>query len=209
MAKLNKLGRISDTLDFNPNYPVYLILDPGYTTAVGVLQVIETNVNFINCYEDSGLSIEEYVTFFQEWEKDLGYRIGEIFVPCDMDSNATKVVTGQSSLETLRKFQYKATPLKRENRVSEGIVRTLKFLDRCRFHKTLCARLVECMEQYHEKKNKQMSTEDRLVFTGVPDKDGSDHMADMLRYASMAVKRISSGGMTKQEAQEIWEKHKR
>ncbi len=209
MAKLAKMGRIFDTLDFNPNYPVYLVLDVGYTSAIGVMQVIETNVNFINCYEDSGLSIEEYVKLFQDWEKDYSYRIQEIFVPCDMDSNATKVITGLSSLETLRQFQYKATPLKRELKVIDGIARTLKFLDRCRFHKSNCARLIECLEQYHEKKNKQMSTEDKLVFTGQPDKDGSDHMADMLRYASMAVKRISSGGMTATESEEIWQKHKR
>jgi len=206
--KLEKAGRISDTLDHNPNYPVYPILDPGYTTAVGVLQSIETNVNFIRAYEDSGLSIEEYAVLFGEWEKQYGYKIANIFVPCDMDSKATAVVTGQTALDTLRQFNYNVTPLPRESTVNEGIARTLKFLDRCRFHKTNCAWLLECLEDYHEKKNKQMSTEDKPVFTGKPEETQSArHMADMVRYASMAVKRISSGGMTADESRELWRKH--
>lgn len=208
LLKLERLGRISDTLDHNPNYPVHIVLDPGYTTAVGFFQVIETNVNFISAYEDSGWGAEEYPELFEEYRKDRGYKYGTIFVPCDMDSNATKVITGQTSLATLRQFNYKVTPLPRENRVNNGIARTLKFLDRCRFHKTNCAWLIECLQAYHEKKNKSMSTEDKPVFTGQPDKDGSDHMADMVRYASMAVKKISSGGMTAQESQDLWEKHK-
>ena len=208
IVKLEKAGRISDTLDHNPNYPVHIVLDPGYTTAVGFFQVIETNVNFISAYEDSGWGAEEYPELFEGYRKERGYKYSTIFVPCDMDSNATRIITGQTALDTLKQFKYKVTPLPREHRVNDGIARTLKFLDRCRFHRTNCAWLIECLEAYHEKKNKQMSTEDKPVFTGQPDKDGSDHMADMVRYASMAVKKISSGGMTAQESQALWEKHK-
>lgn len=209
MAELEKKGRITDTLDHNPNYPVHIIEDIGYTTAIGFIQVIETNVNFINYYEDSGLGIEKYVELFDEYKEQFGYRYGEIFVPCDMDSNATKIITGQTALDTLKQFAYNVKPLPREIRVNEGIQRTRRFLDRCRFHKTNCARLIECLEAYHERKNKQMSTEDKPVFTGTPEKDGTDHPADMVRYASMAVKKISAGGMTAEEAKEIWERHKR
>jgi len=209
MAELGKKGRISETLDHNPNYPVHIVEDIGYTTAIGFMQVIETNVNFINYYEDSGLGIEGYVHIFDEYKKLYGYRYGDIFVPCDMDSNATKIITGQTALDTLKGFAYNVKPLPRENRVNDGIQRTTKFLDRCRFHKTRCARLIECLEAYHERKNKQMSTEDKPVFTGVPEKDGTDHAADMVRYASMAVKKISSGGMTAAESKEIWERHRR
>lgn len=210
MAELEKKGRISDTLDHNPNYPVYIVEDVGYTTAIGFFQVIETNVNFINYYEDSGLGIEKYVELFDEYKKEHGYRYGDIFVPCDMDSNATKIITGQTALDTLKQFAYNVKPLPRESRVNEGIQRTRRFLDRCRFHKTRCARLIECLEAYHERKNKQMSTEDNPVFTGVPEKDGTDHAADMVRYASMAVKKgLSGAGMTAEESKEIWEKHKR
>ena len=209
MDELRKKGRISDTLDHNPNYPVHIVIDFGYTTAVGFMQAIETNVNFIRYYEDSGLSIEKYVTLFDEYEKAYGYRYGDIFVPCDMDSNATRIISGQTALGTLRQFKYNAKALPRERTVKEGISRTNKFLDRCRFHETNCKRLIDCLDAYHEKKNKQMSTEDKPVFTGEPDKDGSDHAADMLRYASVAVKKISTSGMTADDAKESWARHRR
>lgn len=210
MAELEKKGRITDLIEHNPNYPVHVVLDFGYTAAIGFLQVIEGWSNFINYYEDSGLSIEKYVELFDGHKKAFGYRYGDIFVPCDMDSNATRVITGQTALETLRSFGYYAKPLPRESRVNEGIQRTLKYLDTCRFHKTRCARLLECLEGYHERKNKQMSTEDVPVFTGVPEKDGTDHGTDMVRYVSMAVKKGLSGvGMTAEESKEIWARHRR
>ncbi|NVL90738.1 MAG: hypothetical protein HWN69_07065 [Desulfobacterales bacterium] len=209
MNELRKKGRIKEDLDHNPNYPVYIVIDFGYTTAVGFVQVIEDNVNFINYYEDSGLSIENYVTIFDELKDSEGYRYGDIFVPCDMDSNATRIITGQTALDTLRQFKFSAKALPKERSVNEGIQRTKKFLDRCRFHKTKCERLVECMEAYHEKKNKLMSTEDKPVFTGGPEKDGTDHAADMVRYASKAVKKMSGHKMTAEEAEEIWDRHRR
>jgi len=208
MDELRKKDRISDTLDHNHHYPVHIVIDFGYTTAAGFMQKIETNVNFINYYEDSGLGIENYVTLFDQYSNDYGYRYGDIFVPCDMDSNATRVITGQTALDTLKQFKFNVIPLPKERRVNEGIQRTNKFLDICRFHKTNCARLIECMEAYHERKNKLMSTEDKPVFTGEPEKDGTDHGADMVRYASMAVKKISSD-MTAEEAEEIWQRHRK
>jgi len=212
LIQLQKKGRISDTLDHDPNYPVFIVEDVGYTTAIGFFQVIDTNINFINYYEDSGLGIEDYVTVFDEYKEQFGYRYADIIVPCDMDSNATRVVTGQTSLDTLKGFKYNVIALPREGRVNEGIQRTLKFLDRCRFHKTNCTRLLECMEGYHEAINKQMTTEDKLVTKGHPSKEeGYDHGCDMLRYASMAATKniFSSTGMTAEESKEIWDRHKR
>lgn len=212
IEELNSKGRITDLIEHNPSYPVHIIQDVGYTTAVGFIQVIEGWTNVINYYEDSGLSIEKYVDLFDEYKKQFGYRYGEIIVPCDMDSNATKIITGQTALATLRSFKYNAMPLPREGRVNNGIQRTLKYLDTCRFHKTRCARLLECLEGYHEAINKQMTTEDNLVTKGFPCKDeGYDHGADMLRYASMAVKEmdLSGGCMTAEESKEIWARHRR
>lgn len=212
MAELQKKGRITDLIEHNPNYPVHIIQDTGYTTAIGFMQVIEGWSHFIHYYEDSGVSVEQYVTLFDELRKENKWKYGTIYVPCDMDSNATKVITGQTTLATLRQFFDKPSAvvaLPREHRVNEGIERTRKYLDMCRFHKTRCARLIECAEAYHERKNKKMSTEDKPVFTGVPEKDGTDHAADMLRYASMAVKKISASGMTADESKEIWERYKR
>ena len=183
--RMGWVGRV----EHNPNYPVYIVQDPGYTTALWVLQAIGQDIRLIRYYEDSGLGQKDFARIFREWERQYNYTYGDIIVPCDMDSNATKVVTGQTSLETLRNYQFKVTPLPREYRVSEGISRTKKFLSRCWFDEKECFRGIECVEYYHNRKNKMLSTEDKPVFTDTPAKDGHEHGADALRYVSMAAER--------------------
>jgi hypothetical protein len=81
---------------------------------------------------------------------------------------------------------FKAEPLKKEVSVKEGIERTVKFLRRCYIDQKNCEQGLVCLEQYHEKLNKAMSTDLNPVFTGQPEKDGYDHGADAMRYVSKA-----------------------
>jgi hypothetical protein len=159
-----------------------------------LLQVIEDRVFFLRFYEDSGLSIKDYVRLLGEWRQQYGYEYGRDFVPCDIQSNAQKIVTGQTALDVLRQLGRNAVPLEMEHRVKEGIERTKRFLHRCWFDKEGTEQGRDRVAAYHEGKNKQMSTEDRPVYTGQPEKDGNDHAADALRYASKAVEAGDFGG---------------
>lgn len=210
LESLKKLGRITDEVTHNPNYAVHIVEDVGYTTAIWFFQMVGTEVYFIRYYEDSGLGVDDYARLFDEYRQDYGYLYGQVFVPCDMDSKATTVTTGQTALDVLKETKYNPTPLPKEWRVNDGILRTNKFLDRCRFNKTDCKLGIERLEGYHERKNKQMSTEDAPVFTGQPEKDGTDHGADALRYASMACEKFSpTGGMTASDVKALRAKHRR
>jgi hypothetical protein len=186
MAKLRRDGRITK-LRHNPNYGVYIVRDPGYTSAFWFFQEIGTDIFFLRYYEDSGPGVEDYVRVFDGFKREEGYHYLDNFVPCDMSSNAHRIVTGYTAMETLRNLGEKATGLPVERKVSEGIARTNKFLDRCWFDEDKCKVGIDMIEGYHERKNKILSTEDSPVFTGVPDPDGCQHGADALRYASMAV----------------------
>lgn len=165
---------------------VHIILDFGYTSAMWFVQEVGVNVHCIRYYEESGQSIEGYAKMFLRLKEEHGYEYGKIIVPCDMDSNATRVITGNSALETLQSMGFDVEPLKMERTVKEGIARTIKFLGRCYIDSIECAQGVVCLEQYHEKLNKAMSTDMNPVFTGFPDKDGYDHGADAMRYVSKA-----------------------
>lgn len=209
MAELRKKGRIGE-VQHDPNYAVHIVRDSGYTSAFWFFQVIGTNVRFIRYYEDSGPGVEEYARYFEELRKECGYHYGQDFVPYDMSSNAQRVVTGQTAYETLQALGLKPTKLPLERTKQEGIERTKKFLSSCWFDKELCKKGIEHLESYHEKKNKLMSTEDKPVFTGVPDEDGHQHGADAMRYASLAVPKVdSSSRMTAEESKEIWARHRR
>ena len=197
---IRKLGQIG-IVPHNPHHLVYPVLDFGYTTGIWFVQPAGVNYHIIRYYEDSGCAIKTYTQLLNEYEKDMGYKYGMLQVPCDMDSNATRIITGETALDTLRDLGYQAEPLPKEHRVDEGIQRTQKFLNVCFFDETNCDYGLECIEQYHEKINKKMSTEDKPVFIGVPEKDGSDHAADGLRYISLAAKmgRFKTSGISKED----------
>ena len=174
------------TVNHDKHHLVHIILDFGYTTAIWFVQEIGVNVHVIRYYEEAGKSIEDYGKMFIKLREDEGYEFGSIIVPCDMDSNCTRIITGNSALETLRSLGFKAEPLKKEVSVKEGIARTNKFLSRCYIDAKNCEQGLVCLEQYHEKLNKAMSTDLNPIFTGQPEKDGYDHGADAMRYVSKA-----------------------
>jgi hypothetical protein len=195
--QLRKRDRIG-SIQHNPHYPVYVVCDFGYTSAFWFFQEIGTNVHVLDYYEDSGVGLEDYARLFLSWEDKVkilrpgldygsskGYNYAKVIVPCDMDSNGTRIITGQTALTEFRSFGFNAKPLKKEHRVAEGIDRTRRFLDRCVFSAD-CEFGLGRMVGYHEKINKAMSTDDNPVYIGTPDKDGNDHGADAFRYMSMA-----------------------
>ena len=194
---LRKKDRIGNIIH-NPHYPVYIICDFGYTSAFWFFQEIATNVHIIDYYEDSGVGLEDYARLFWGWEgtKELvrpgieyanskGYKYEKMIVPCDMDSNATRIITGNTAMTEMRGYGFNVVALKKEIRVVEGIYRTNRFLDRCLFSKA-CEFGLGRLAGYHEKLNKMMSTDDNPVYIGLPEKDGNDHGADALRYMSLA-----------------------
>jgi len=206
--EIRKQGRVG-RVRHDPNHLVYPVWDVGYTTALWFVQPVGTDFHIIKYYEDSGLAIKDYVDLFDELKRDEGYHFGDNIVPCDMDSNALRVITGQTALETLRNLNYSAKPLKMEGSISEGIIRTTRFLHRCWFDDENCELGIERLESYHERKNKAMSTEDNPVFTGVPEKDGPEHGADAFRYVSMAAasNMFSTSETSKSDWQALKEKY--
>lgn len=185
------MGRLMDNgqigiVNHDPHHQVYAVLDFGYTTAVWFIQEVGVNAHVIRYYEESGKSIEEWGQYLIDLKQNEGYNFGNIIVPSDMDSNATRIITGKSALETLRGLGFPAKPLAKERSVREGITRTIKFLHNCFIDSKNCEQGLVRLESYHEKLNKAMSTDLNPVFTGVPDKDGNDHGADGMRYVSKA-----------------------
>ncbi len=210
MIDNDKIG----TVNHDRHNLVYIVLDFGYTTAIWFVQMIGVNCYCIRYYEESGQSIEGYAKMFRRLAETEEYEYGPVIVPCDMDSNGTKIITGESALETLRGLGFNAVPLKVEKSVKEGIDRTIKFLPRCYIDDKNCAQGIVCLEQYHEKLNKAMSTDLNPVFTGVPDKDGFDHGADAMRYVSLAaqegkLRSRANPGMTAQQSKDAWAKYRR
>ncbi len=185
LGKMMDNGQIG-VVNHNPYSQVYAILDFGYTSALWFVQEVGVNPHIIRYYEECGRSIEGWAELLLEYKEKYNYNFAKVIVPCDMDSNATRIITGDSALETLRALGLTVEALEKEVSVQEGIVRTQKFLHRCYIDGGNCEQGLVRLESYHEKLNKAMSTEMNPVFTGVPEKDGNDHGADGMRYVSKA-----------------------
>ena len=185
MGKMMDNGQIG-VVNHSEHHQVYAVLDFGYTTAMWFVQEVGVSPRVIRYYEDQGRSIEEWGRLLLEYKEQYNYSYGNIIVPCDMDSNGTRIITGASALETLKGLGFNATALKKETSVQEGIVRTQKFLHSAYIDSENCEQGLVRLESYHEKLNKGMSSDMNPVFTGIPDKDGNDHGADGMRYVSKA-----------------------
>lgn len=185
------MGKMMDNdqigvVNHSTHHQVHVVLDFGYTTALWFVQEVGVNAHIIRYYEESGKSIDEWGQYLLDLKESEGYNYGHVIVPSDMDSNATRIITGNSALETLLGLGFDAKPLRKEKSVQEGITRTERFLQSCYIDSKNCEQGLVRLESYHEKLNKGMSTEMNPVFTGVPDKDGNDHGADGMRYVSKA-----------------------
>jgi hypothetical protein len=106
---------------------------------------------------------------------------------------------GKTMLEIGREIGLNFTPLQVEKSKVEGIERSRRLMKTASFAPE-CAYGVGLLEAYHERINKRMSTEDKPVFTGSPEKDGTDHCADGWRadgwrYLSMAWPRLPSASV--------------
>ena len=208
MGKMMDNGQIG-VVNHNPHHQVYAILDFGYTTAVWFVQEVGVNAHIIRYYEESGRSIEDWARLLLEYKEEYGYNFSKVIVPCDMDSNATRIITGYSALETLRGLGFTAEALKKETSVQEGIVRTQKFLHSAFIDSTNCEQGLVRLESYHEKLNKAMSSDMNPVFTGVPDKDGNDHGADGMRYVSKAFEAGMISSHDESQSRAAWQELKR
>lgn len=190
---LEEQGKIGTGL-FNPHYLVHTVCDPGYTTAWWWFQVLPTGlVSVIRYYEDSGRDMPYYADLLARFKQEYGYRYGQHFAPVDVDNNQYKIVDGDGLLEIARQAGINFDVLPYEPYRSVGIERTTRFLKSCRFDSEGCEIGIDRAKSYHQGINKRMSTDKMVVFTGLPEKDGSDHAADGLRYMSLAVNKVHNG----------------
>jgi len=186
LNQIEQQGHFKRSL-YNRDVETHIVLDPGYHTAIWLFQYFGPEVSVVRYHEDMGVGIDAYCNLFRKWEKQHKYLWGKVYVPCDMDNNAQKVTRGETALDIVKKAGFDVVPMPREKSVvNEGIPRTQRFLKRCWFDYDDCLTGLDLLRLYHEKQNVAMSSEDKFVTTGQPEKDGSDHAADSMRYMSLA-----------------------
>ena len=191
LDEIERLGRVCHC-PLDTSLPVHVVMDPGYHTAMWFFQIHKLVPKFLRCFECVGGGIEGIIELLEKFQEEYGYRYGEFVAPFDIDNNAHKTTHGDTLLEAFKENGIRPIVLDLEKRVSDGIVRTERFLGQCYFDSDGCEMGLEALHRYRYKKNETMSSEEHAVFGTKPvENDWESHLCASFRYASLAVPRAA------------------
>jgi phage terminase large subunit len=177
LAKLEDKGQIYADVDWDPDQPVEVVFDLGYTdsTAAWFYQKRPGGLAIIDYLEAHSQPLPYY---FNEL---LGrpYEYGTVWLP--HDAKAKSLQTGRSTIEQFlaQGFPIRVTP---KLDLQDGISAARKILLQCFFSKK-CELGVEALRAY-----KREYDDERKVYSDKPLHDWSSHGADAFRYLSLIAK---------------------
>lgn len=179
IAMLEQKGQIYADIDWDPDQPVDVCADLGYTdsSAYWFFQKRPGGLAIINYLEAHSKPLEYY---FSELAS-FGYRYGTIWLP--HDARAKSLQTGRSTIEQFLAagFPVRIAP---NLGIQDGIEAVRVILPMCHFN-TRTEYGVEALRAY-----KRSWDEDRKVFSDIPYHDWSSHGADAFRYLALVAKEI-------------------
>jgi phage terminase large subunit len=179
LAQLEAKGQIFANIDWEPDQPVEVVFDLGYTdsTAAWFFQRRPGGIALIDYLEAHSQPLSYY---FDELDR-RHYRYSTIWLP--HDAKAKSLQTGRSTIE---QFLYKGFPVRIAPNLSlqDGVAAARKILPMCWFN-AKTENGVEALRSY-----KREFDEDRKTFRDQPLHDWSSHGADSFRYLSLIAKDI-------------------
>jgi len=169
------------------NHPVNLAWDLGsksLTMAVGAFQLVGQEIRWLHGWSDVGRGIPAYVHAIREGNN---YTFGRVYVP--HDAKVHEIGSGKTRVETLRSLGFRDIHVVQKLGPADGISVVQRLFPRMWFNEATCRPMLNALKQYHEE-------------SGQPAKDGSDHYADMTRYACVGIKepRGFTQGLQQREA---------
>lgn len=180
LAKLEAQGNIYADIEYDPDQPVEVVFDLGYTdsTAAWFWQKRPGGIAVIDYLEDDSKPLSYY------FEELFGrpYQYSTVWLP--HDAKAKSLQTGRSTVE---QFLGEGFPVRIAPRldVQHGIDAARKILPQCYFSsKTEIG--VEALRHY-----KRAYDEEKKVFSDAPQHDWASHGADSFRYLALVAQGLS------------------
>lgn len=179
VTELENQGRIADSYDYDPNYPVFCASDIGRKDGAAwwFWQERPEGMVIFDYEENHGLGAEENIKLLF----DKGYRYGQVWLPHD-----ARAKTFQSNRSTLEQFLDSGLPCDITPRLSvqDGVEASrLVLRDFAHINKSRCALGVEALRFYHRE-----WSEITKSYQDKPYKDWSSEACDAFRYMSLVCK---------------------
>jgi len=177
IEKKNHIG----FLPINIKEPVYTFWDLGIDNAMAIwfAQFYGGAIAIVDHLEDTNKGLD----FYAEELKKKNYYYGGHYAPWDVSKRESNGLTIQRNAE---KFGLFFERVKRTSKVTDDIQLVRSLMPRMFFDEKKCEYGLNCLRQYHWKKNDKLSIEGRPVFTNQPDHDYTSNTADALRTLARA-----------------------
>lgn len=178
MNDAEKAGRIAG-VPYNPAHLVYPCFDFGRgqsnSTAITFVQVVGLEPRVIDYHEDSTGKIEAYGKLL----KEKPYTYGSLILP--HDAGPDRLATGLSYEAQFQQMGFKTKVIPVTPDLMNDINITRQLVTMCWFDSKKCARLVECLRNYHREWDHI-----NKVFKPTPKHNWASHGSDSFRAAAIA-----------------------
>lgn len=175
--KANRFGAVP----YDDTLPVYTVWDLGIADAmsIGFYQLVGREVHMIDYYEKTGEGFPHYAKVLQE----RGYVYAKHFAPSDI--KARELSTGKTRWETAKNMgiRFEVVP---DIGIQNGIDAGRSLFKRLWVDSTKCADWLNLIPQYTKEYD-----EDLKIFKDKPLHDWTSHGADMYRYASVVINKMT------------------
>ena len=167
------------------------------STAIWVFQVVGKEIQMIDCYENSGESLEHYV----KWIKNRPYSIEKHFLP--HDSAGRSAATGKAYVDYARQMGLNCEVLKIEHNKLVDIEMVRHILPRVWFDQENCEKGIKALENYRKEWNEKSE-----CYRERPLHNWASHFTDSFIYAINAVNKMTgNSGLSPEQWKEIRRKY--
>ena len=192
-AALEERGGLK-SVPHTKGYPVHSAWDLGHDdfTSIWFYQVVDGEINVIDCYENNFKDIDHYAEYLRDLGKQRDFRYGSHWLPHD----ARPLRMGMGGKTMLQQFFDWQAQIKLETnydigrfdicpnfRKEEGIQAARKTFKVANFDRQKCEDQFEHLKSYHRKRD-----DDTKMFSKEPVHDVHSHSADAWRYLSLTWK---------------------
>ena len=179
IAKIEAKGQVGDHVTYDPQFPVSVTADIGFTdsTVMWFFQERPDGIAIIDCEEAHG----EALPYYFDLLKSKPYQYDKIWLP--HDARAKSLQTGKSTIEQFID-EFKATEIELHItpnlKVQHGIDAVRLILPYCHFNREKCEHGIEGLRTYRRKFD-----EINKVFYNTPLHSWESDYADSFRYLAL------------------------
>jgi phage terminase large subunit len=202
ITEARKDGRISKNIHYDPRYTVITSWDLGRndTTAIWFIQLIGTEIRFIDYYENKNQSIDFYLNQLENFRMKKSYKYENHLMP--WDGNSKTIHTNLSVKEIAAKKGYDVTIVERISRKTIGINYARTLFPRFYFDSIKCSEGIKALDSYSKEYDSKNQT-----YKDSPKHDWSSNCADALRTfaeAESSNKVTFKGHITQKMVDKSW-----